>query len=119
MLNLDLRILIEKNIKFSSFQRPKIHKFANNEYKKAINSGLNNDEANKVALDSTIAHFKNNIKYCPGYGVHSDPSLTDGRPFAAGPPARPERYPPSGDAASACAVPCVPASGPALRGRHR
>ena len=63
MLNLDLRILIDKNIKFSSFQRPKIHKFANNEYKKAINSGLNNDEANKVALDSTIAHFKNNIKY--------------------------------------------------------
>ena len=65
MLNLDLRILIEKNIKFSSFQRPKIHKFANNEYKKAINSGLNNNEANKVALDSTIAHFKNNIKYLP------------------------------------------------------
>ena len=65
MIGLNLRLSIENNLKFSSFQRPKIHKYANKKLKEALAEGYSKEEANTIALNSTVDYFKGKLKFIP------------------------------------------------------
>ena len=65
MIGLNLRLSIENNLKFSSFQRPKIHKYTNKKLKEALAEGYSKEEANTIALNSTVDYFKGKLKFIP------------------------------------------------------